>query len=112
MRQFEVGGPVIRINGLMFRVLRGEKPDRLGSYGGDQLIEVKTPQGWKPVEMRMVGMLHAFFCENEDHLYPPPRWLGRDYWHAWLELCEEDWQAADKKLAREKAWADRRRRAA
>lgn len=104
MRQFEAGQH-FNLGGIRFRVAVGGKSD------DDLKLEVWTADAeWRPVEMRAVGMIHAFFCENEDHLYPPPRFLGADYWRAWLRLCERDWRAADKKLAKEKAWADRQRR--
>jgi hypothetical protein len=107
-RQFHVGDR-LDVGRIPFRVQQGRK-------GLDDLVievwvpEPSTPGEWRPVEMRTVGMLHAFFCENEDRLYPPPRYLGAECWRTWLRLCEEDWVTADKKLAKEKAWADRKRR--
>ena len=92
---------------LRFRVVAGVKKP------GDLRLDWLTPDGWEPVPMRAIGMIHAFFVENEDHLYPPAHgWLGGDYWRAWLRICEDDWKAASKKLAEEKAWAERRARGA
>ncbi len=108
MRQFTVGDR-FSLGGLSFKVVPGKKrPD-------DLVVEVFVPEvhasgEWRPVEMRIAGMLHAFFCENEERLYPRPRFLGAECWKMWLRLCEADWRNADKKLAREKAWADAKRR--
>lgn len=107
-RQF-VAGQREEVGGLAHRVVAGNKGP------GDLRLEVWVPapgtEGhWRGVEMRIAGMHHAFFIENEDLLYPPPRFLGGDYWRAWLRLCEENWREADKKLVKEKAWADRKRR--
>ncbi len=110
MSQFAVGEK-FELGGMWFRVGQGAKgPD-------DLVLSVWTrlpgqDGEWRPVEMRIVGMAHAFFCENEDRLYPPPRFLGAECWRAFLRLCEGDWLGASKKLAQEKAWADRARRGA
>jgi hypothetical protein len=109
MSQFRVGQK-LDVGGLFFRVDQGHKhPD-------DLVLDVWVPDvhssgEWRPVEMRMVGMAHALFCENEDRLYPPPRWLGAQCWREFLRLCETDWEGASKKVAKEKAWADQKRRA-
>lgn len=105
MSQFKVGDYFRQeTGGLPFLVRQGEK-------GPTDLMLVVWANGmWRPVEMRAIGMVHAFFCKNEDRLYPGPGQLGGDYWRAFLKLCEIDWRAASKKLAYEKAWADRKRR--
>lgn len=105
MNQFRVGEYFRdETGGLPFRVVPGRKGP------GDLVLEVWAVSMWKPVEMRAIGMVHAFLCENEDRLYPGPGQLGADYWRWFLRLSEDDWRGASKKLAAEKAWADRKRR--
>lgn len=107
MSQFEIGQHFLKETGnLPFRVVPGTKRP------GDLVLQVWARSDWTPIEMRAVGMVHAFFCENEDRLYPGEGQLGGDYWRAFLRLCEEDWRGASKKLAYEKAWAERKRRGA
>lgn len=64
MRQFREGmsGVVVPGSHLAFRVVVGAKKP------GDLMLEWHTPKGWEPVPMLAIGMAHAFFCENEDHL--------------------------------------------
>jgi hypothetical protein len=109
MSQFHIGQK-LDLGGLFFRVEQGQKrPD-------DLVLDVWVPDvhssgEWRPVEMRVVGMAHAFFCENEDRIFPPPRYLGAQCWREFLRLCEGDWEQASKRLAFDKALADQKRRA-
>ena len=58
------------LDGVRYRVVRGAKgPDDLRL---DWLIGGK----WRAVHMRVAAMLADFFYENEDALYPPPRYKG------------------------------------
>lgn len=103
-RQFKAGTK-FELGGLTFCVRQGSK--KLD----DLRLDVWVPPGkWRAVEMRVVGMMHAFLCENEDRLFPRDDQFGADYWRAFLEMCETDWRGASKNLAMEKAAADRRRR--
>lgn len=60
-------------DGIRFRIVEGRKPV---SAGQDLRVEWLTPEGWIPIPMRVMAFLVAFFCENENVLYPPPRFEG------------------------------------
>lgn len=61
------------LDGLRWRVVKGRKsPD-------DLRLEHMTPRGWRPTAMALVFMLTDFWYENEDLLYPKPRYQGAEY---------------------------------
>lgn len=66
------------LDGLRWRVVKGKKTSLVP--GEDDLrLEHMTPQGWRPTAMALVFMLTDFWYENEDVLYPKPRFQGADY---------------------------------
>lgn len=61
------------LDGLRWRVVKGRKsPD-------DLRLEHMTPKGWRPTAMALLFMLTDFWYENEDLLYPKPRYQGAEY---------------------------------
>jgi hypothetical protein len=61
------------LDGLKWRVVKGRKsPD-------DLRLEHMTPRGWRPTAMALLFMLTDFWYENEDLLYPKPRYQGAEY---------------------------------
>lgn len=88
--------------GLRFRVVQGKKsPD-------DLRVDVAVAGSWRPVRMELLFFLMDFFFENEEYLYPPPKFKGglkilnaartasmRGYRFAQQELSEEQRQKAE-----------------
>lgn len=64
-RRFSAGD-TFRMSGMDFRVRQGRKaPD-------DIVIDWCTSSGWVPIGFDVLGLLHDFFYENEEVLYPSP----------------------------------------
>lgn len=99
------------VNGLRFRIVRGEKLTKLGEKGLDLRLDVFTGQGWQPVHMYLGGFLADFFTENEDVLYPryTPEglrtpWRGGEKYLAYLrDAWKYGWHKAEAELQRERA---------
>jgi hypothetical protein len=69
---------------MVFRIVPGYKGDN------DYRLEVQRPDGaWQPVHMRTVAVLVQFFFENEERLYPPPRYLGGEKFMRFLDDAVE-----------------------
>lgn len=100
MRRFAAGFAVTEA-GLPFRVVVGRKAP------ADLRIEWLTPSGWRAVTMGAGALLAAFFCENEDVLYPPPAAGGRYYMRFLEQAVSEGWEAATKRLAEERQAKER-----
>lgn len=66
------------LDGLRWRVVLGRKESRVPGEV-DLRLEHMTPNGWRPTAMALLFMLADFWYENEDILYPRPRWQGADY---------------------------------
>lgn len=59
--------------------------------------------GWRSIPMIAVAMMTEFFWENEDVLYPPPRFKGGAYFFEYLrDACERGYLRADSKLKEER----------
>ena len=71
-------GAEFELDGLRWRVVRGRKQSRVPGEI-DLRLEHLTPQGWRPTAMALLFMLADFWYENEDLLYPRPRFQGADY---------------------------------
>lgn len=95
-----IDGDTFEVSGLHFRVVRGSKsPD-------DLRLEWSTGGQWWPVHMAAVALMADFFYENEDRLYPPPRYRGGRYFLDYLyESVIKGWERADLKLRLEKRGA-------
>lgn len=103
-RRFGIGNDW-SIGGVHVRVVRGHKPDPQNptrKHPGDLRLEIETRSGWVPVKMALVGLLANFFYENEETLYPPPRYEGGKKFWRWLRLAIDDWQKASSQLEDEK----------
>src|SRR4030095_1038690 len=61
---------MLEVNGVTF------PPQPARKKPGDIKIQVKTPAGWRDVEMKLGAVLTDFFFENEDWLFPRPRLNG------------------------------------
>lgn len=66
-------GTEFELDGLSWRVVKGRKAP------GDLRLEHMTTSGWRPTAMALVFMLADFWYENEDLLYPKPKFQGADY---------------------------------
>lgn len=104
-RRWQVGEP-FEVDGLRWRVVKGKKsPD-------DLRLEHLTPNGWRPTAMAMLFMLADFWYENEDLLYPKPRYQGADYLlREVTRAAKQGWQVAQAKLQKEKEQKRARERA-
>lgn len=69
------------VGGIPWRIRKGRKMD------GDLIVDLLAPDGWHPVKMSLVGLLTQFFYENEQRLYPPPRFRGGEFFVAFLRGC-------------------------
>lgn len=85
---------------------------RGGSKSADDLvIELYCPN-WTPVKMALGGAITRFLYENEDRLYPPPRYKGGRKYLEYLRDCiAGEWAWATAKLEQERIAAEDRRRA-
>lgn len=92
-------------DGVAFRVVEGRKAP------GDLRLEVQARNGlWRPVTMRMVFFLADFFFENEELLYPPPRYLGgAKFRRAVKQAMEKGYKQADASLQVERQRKDAQR---
>lgn len=98
VRRWEVGLTIRLPNAPTFRVVNGDKKP------GDLRLEwwSSARRLWLPVQMSAAALITDFFYENEDHLYPPPRYMGGPYFMGYLAIAAaEGWQRADRKLRTE-----------
>jgi hypothetical protein len=82
--------------GIRLRVVQGKKsPD-------DLRMDVFVGR-WVAVPMWLVFLLTDFFCENEDVLYPPPRYAGAAKFMRYIAGAPRvGWDVADEQLEAEK----------
>lgn len=101
---FSVGDSFV-FDGHSYRVAQG------GKGPTDQLLEVKTERGWRPVGMSTSAMMADFFFQNEERLYPRPAGEGGwKYVRFMNKAISHGWKVADDELKRERIRRDERRR--
>lgn len=85
------------VGGMQFRIVQGRKTPR--GDGHDLRIDLRA-QDWVAVGMPLVFLLIDFLCENEDVLFPPPRFRGgqmlMDFIHG---ARTQGWEIAAQMLA-------------
>lgn len=75
-RRFHAG-QTFTFDGITFRVQQGDKRTADGTEGVDLRLDWYTPDGrWVAIGMGTVAFMADFLFENEDVLYPPPRYQG------------------------------------
>lgn len=98
------------LDGIQFRVRRGEKAPKFGDHV-DLVMEWLTPVGWVPVRFFTVGFMVDFLYWNEQGLYPPWRddgtaspFVGGEKLMRYLrKVTREDVHAAEAALKNEQA---------
>jgi hypothetical protein len=79
-RRFSHGDTFETPEGLQFRVVRGKKQPKYGpnpyENPHDLRLDVMVEGRWRPVNMETTFLMVDFFYENEDVLYPRPRFEG------------------------------------
>lgn len=68
----EISGKVGIAGAMKFRKIKGKKKE------GDEILLVKTEgcDGWEAVKLIDIAKMVVFKYQNEDFLYPPPRFQG------------------------------------
>lgn len=98
--------PWFEVDGLWFKVERGKKApddlrlDILAAYRDEEtgLVEARA----LPVSMSFSAILADFFYENENVLYPPPRFKGGKRHSQHMALAEQQgWEVAEALKAEE-----------
>lgn len=85
-------------DGIRVRIVPGYKRTR--GDADDLRLEWETPSGWRAVSMATVLAMADFFYENEDALYPPPRYQGGRYWaDALTRAMQSGWRTVAREIA-------------
>lgn len=96
-----MAGQRFQIGAIHLRVEPGYKKPR--GPGEDLRLELLTESGWIPIRFALAALIADFAFENEDVLYPPPRYLGGDKFAAYIVRAMTDgWEVAEAVLQREK----------
>lgn len=75
-RRFQAG-QTFTFDGITFRVQQGDKRTAEGVEGVDLRLDWYTPDGrWVAIGMGTVAFMADFLFENEQVLFPPPRYQG------------------------------------
>jgi hypothetical protein len=91
-------GDDLMLDGIRYRVTNGRKGPT------DLKLEMRAPDLWLPAPMSAGFVLADFFHENEDGLYPPPRYEGGDMFLAWCALAAlHGWRRPFNKLEQARA---------
>lgn len=77
-------GDTFRLQGIDFRVVRGKKGP------ADLRLDWLLSVGWQPVCVDIVGLIADFVYENENYLYPPPRFKGGEKFMAYIRQAVGD----------------------
>jgi hypothetical protein len=96
-----LAGMAFEVDGVFYRVLRGRKEAPRGAE--DLRLEHRVDGVWRPVRMQTGAMLADFFFENEDVLYPRPRFNGGTEYLSYLwDAAYTGWEHSEGRLQEQK----------
>lgn len=102
-------GDMVRFGGVTYFVELGKKKDAYGNDGNDmRLMAQASNLNPRPILMSELFLAADFMFQNEDALYPPPKYLGGQKFRLALDKAMMDgWRGptdfliAEKKAKRE-----------